>query len=57
MDIKDLEIEIRHNSSKDEYVFINGEPYTKEEVLEISKKFLDFSVELLSCIDRQDIKG
>lgn len=57
MDIKDLEIDVKHNSSKDEYVFINGEPYTKEEVLEVSKKFLDFSVELLSCINGRDIKG
>ena len=54
--LKDLDIDIRY-SGKDEYLNINGELFSKTEAVELAIKLQNASIELISYLERDIIKG
>lgn len=58
--IKDLEINISYNSSRDKWVSINGELFDKDEAFDFAMMLLMASQEILESLDRDirdNLKG
>ena len=51
MDLDELEIDVRYNYYKDEYITINGRVYSMLEAYKIAINLLNGSNEIFDCIN------